>query len=74
MRVSDEPRFPVSFCQGLFQIGNEIVNVFDADRQAQQVFGYRAAFSLDRVTVLDQALDATQRRCAHEHPAAFRNP
>ena len=46
--------------KGCIEIGDQIINRFDADRQAQQILGHLAGLALDRLAVLNQALNPTQ--------------
>src|ERR1700720_1818319 len=50
--------------QRAVEIGVEVVHVLEADREAQQVGRAGRGRALDRGAMLDQALDATERRCA----------
>ena len=43
------------------KIGDQIVRVFDADREPEQVGGSGAVSAFDRGAVLYQALDAAER-------------
>ena len=54
----------------LGEVGDQVVGVLDADREAQQVGRHRRARPLDRGAVLDQALDAAERLGKPEDPRA----
>ena len=53
--------------QGRVEIADQIPGVLEADRQAQQVFRHRRRRALSAPTVLDEALDAAERRGPLEH-------
>ncbi len=56
--------FPRS--QRLFEVGDQIVGMLDADREADQLRRGHRALTLAGRAVLDQAFDASERRGTHE--------
>src|ERR1019366_7844931 len=60
--------------QRLIQIGDQVVGVLQADRDAQQVLGRARRGPLDAGAVLDQAVRATQTGGANEKLALRRHP
>ena len=51
------------------QVLDQIVGVFEADREAQKSFGSPRGWPFDRCPVFDQALSPSEARGAREYPA-----
>ena len=56
--------------EGLIQVGDQVVGVLQANRQAKQVLRGSRLRAFDRSAVLDQAVRAAQAGSADEKPAA----